>query len=126
MQMFDAADYRGKRLRFSASVKVAGIEQWAGLWMRIDGASSPDSKAPAMLGFDNMQDRPIKGTSDWKTYQVVLDVPDEARAIAFGILLSGPGQAWMEDLKLEAVGSDVTATNALPLPRKPTLSFDPR
>jgi hypothetical protein len=126
MQMFDAAEYRGKRIRFSASVKAAGIEKWAGLWMRIDGVPAAGSRAPAMLGFDNMQGRPIKGTSDWKPYQVVLDVPDEAQAIAFGILLEGPGQAWMDDLKLEPVGREVAVTNpARALPAKPNLKFDP-
>ena len=92
MQMIDATDYRGKRVRFSAHVKAAGIASWAGLWMRIDGPAVPGSPMPAMLGFDNMNDRPIKGTMDWTRHDVVLDVPARARAIAFGILLSGPGR----------------------------------
>lgn len=125
MQMFDAAEYRGKRLRFSASVKADGIAKWAGLWMRIDGTPSTGSRTPTMLGFDNMQSRPIKGSSDWKPYQVVLDVPEEAMAIAFGILLEGPGQAWMDDVKLEAVGSEVPVTGGSgQLQKKPNLKFD--
>jgi len=60
MQMFKANDYLNKRMRFSADVKSEGIEAWAGLWMRIDG---PTQHKP--LGFDNMQNRPIKGTTDW-------------------------------------------------------------
>ena len=59
MQSIDAAEYRGKRLRFSAQVKAAGIVDWAGLWMRIDGPTPAGSNAAAMLGFDNMQSRPI-------------------------------------------------------------------
>jgi hypothetical protein len=39
--------------------------------------------------FDNMDDRPIKGDSEWQQYAVVLDVPSEATALAYGILLSG-------------------------------------
>jgi len=125
MQMFDAGEYRGKRIRFSASVKSADIEKWAGLWMRIDGPPSAGSRTPPMLGFDNMQGRPIKGTSDWKPYQIVLDVPDEAQAIAFGILLEGAGHAWMDDLKLEPVGREVRVTGgASALPPKPNLRFD--
>src|SRR5207248_1648149 len=34
MQMFDAMEYRGKRLRFSAYVRSENVEDWAGLWMR--------------------------------------------------------------------------------------------
>src|SRR5262245_7774323 len=37
MQMFRADEYRGKRLRLSGYVKADQIDQWAGLWMRIDG-----------------------------------------------------------------------------------------
>lgn len=128
MQMFDAGEYVGKRLRLSASVRSAGIAKWAGLWMRIDGAMPPGSQMPAILGFDNMQSRPITGTADWKTHAIVLDVPAEARGIAFGILLSGPGQAWMDELKLEPVGTDVPVTG-MPLssgapPKKPNLTFE--
>ncbi len=36
--------------------------------MRVD-------KGPKMLAFDNMQDRPIKGASNWQRYAVVLEVP---------------------------------------------------
>ena len=75
MQMIDAAEYRGKRVRFSAHVKAAGIVNWAGLWMRVDGAPSAGSPMPPMLGFDNMNDRPIKGTADWTRHDVVLDLP---------------------------------------------------
>ena len=57
-----------------------------------------------------MQDRPIKGTSDWKRYEIVLDVPEQAQEIAFGLLLTGGGQVWMDDLKFEVVGKDVATT----------------
>jgi hypothetical protein len=128
MQSFDAADYVGRRLRLSASVKSAGIVKWAGLWMRVDGPTAPGQQMPTILAFDNMQRRPITGTSDWKVQVVVLDVPPEARAISFGILLSGPGQAWMDELKLEAVGTDVPVTamtmNQGPPPKKPNLDFE--
>ena len=123
MQSIDAEEYRGKRLRFSAQVKAAGIVDWAGLWMRIDGPPQAGSNAPTMLGFDNMQSRSIKGTAGWKRYDVVLDVPNEARGIAFGILLAGAGQAWMDDLRFETVGADVPVTGPGALAKKPNLSF---
>jgi hypothetical protein len=104
MQTFRADDYRGKRLRLSGYVKADKIDQWAGLWMRIDGETKT-------LGFDNMQDRGIKGTSDWKKYDMVLDVPKDSINIAFGILLVGKGQAWVDDLQFEVVGEDIKATN---------------
>ena len=104
MQMFDATEYRGKRLRFSAYVKSERVENWAGLWMRVDR----DKKAVA---FDNMQDRPIKNTQDWTQYSIVLDVDAGATAVAFGILLAGRGAVWIDDVTFEVVGTDVPVTD---------------
>ena len=65
MQSIKADEYRGKRLRMSGFVRSADVVEWSGLWLRIDGTKSE------MLGFDNMQDRAIKGTTDWKKYEIV-------------------------------------------------------
>jgi hypothetical protein len=56
MQTFQADAYRGKRLRLSGSVKTSEVMEWAGMWLRIDGRGN-------MLGFDNMEDRPIKAST---------------------------------------------------------------
>jgi hypothetical protein len=103
MQQFNADHYLGKRVRFSALVKTEEAQDWAGLWMRVD-------KGPKMLAFDNMQNRPIKGTNDWRRYDVVLDVPQEATGIFFGVLLSGSGEVWLNDAKIDVVGADVLPT----------------
>jgi hypothetical protein len=106
MQMSSPGDFRSKRVRLSAFVKSEKVENWAGLWFRIDG------EGRNTLGFDNMQDRPIKGTTDWTKVSIVLDVPQEAKALAFGILLNGSGRVWMDDLKFEVVGTDVPVTGS--------------
>jgi len=104
MQMFKPDAFRGKRVRLSAWVKSQQVAGWAGVWMRVDG----DDKAP--LAFDNMQNRPIKGTSGWQKYEVVLDVADKATAIAFGILLDGAGAVWIDDIRFEVVDRSVPTT----------------
>jgi hypothetical protein len=108
MQTFKADAFRGKRVRMSGYARAQEVKTWAGLWMRVDG---PRGEA---LAFDNMQDRAIKGTSDWKKYEVVLDVPESAQEIAFGLLLTGAGQVWMDDLAFEVVGKDVPTTGPKP------------
>jgi hypothetical protein len=55
-------------------------------------------------------DRPINGTTDWRRYEVVLDVAEEARAIAFGVLLVGAGTAYISDARLETVDRSVPTT----------------
>jgi hypothetical protein len=104
MQTFRADRYRGKRLRLLGEAKSEGVEDWAGFWMRIDGSNK------AVLGFDNMWNRPMKGTTGWTKYQVVLDVPDQSEAIALGIILGGSGQVWAKDLKLEVVDVSTPTT----------------
>ncbi len=104
-QMFKADAYRNKRMRFAAVVKSERVAIWTGLWMRIDGPE--DGKA---LGFDNMLNRPIQGTTDWQKCEVVLDVPQESVYVAFGILLAGSGQAWLSDVSFEEVGTAVPVT----------------
>jgi hypothetical protein len=124
MQAVAADEFRGRRLRFSADVKAAGVGGWAGLWMRIDGRAKSPSQLPPVLGFDNMQGRPIKGTRDWQRHEIVLDVPPEADVIGFGIVLSGPGRAWIDGLQFETVGDDVARTDTVVLPKRPNLRFE--
>jgi hypothetical protein len=106
MQGFSAQNYTGKRLRLSAFVKSENVKDWAGLWMRVDKGPSHQPVA-----FDNMHDRPIKGTTGWQNYHVVLDVASDATDIYFGILLAGPGSVWLNSVNLEVVGSKVTTTD---------------
>jgi hypothetical protein len=102
---FRGTRYVGKRVRFSAFVKSEGVKSWEGLWMRMD-----KDKGVPPLAFDNIQDRPITGTADWKNYAEVLDVPDGATGIFFGMMIHGTGNVWMSDVKVETVGTDVPTT----------------
>jgi hypothetical protein len=112
MQRLDGVAYLNQRVRFSALVKTEGVEGWGGLWMRIDDV---DKKTAA---FDNMQDRPLEGTSDWTSYSVVLDASSNAEGVFFGTLMTGKGQLWISDWRLEIVGPDVPTT-ALKVPSQP-------
>ena len=117
MQTFSAEHFVEQRVRFSGALKSElSVEDRVGLWMRIDGPGG------RMLAFDNMAGRPIGGTTDWEHYDVVLDVPEEARAIALGVLLVGGGKAWMSDFNVEIVGPEVETTDAgmtAALPERP-------
>ncbi len=102
LQGIGAEAYRGKRVRLSGYIKTERVSQYAGLWMRVDGAGYS-------LNFDNMHSRPIRGTVDWKKYEVVLDVPEESFSLWFGFELVSEGLVWADDFQLEIVGSDVPA-----------------
>ena len=106
VQCIDPADYAGKRMRFSAYVKARDVKDWAGLWMRVDGAGG----CGTALAFDNMSARPIKGSKDWARYAVVLDVAKDAKSICLGLLLQGPGKVWLSGVSFEPVGTAVPTT----------------
>jgi hypothetical protein len=111
----NADSYRSQRLRLSAYVKTEDVKEWAGLWMRVDG---PDHQ---ILAFDNMQNRAIRGTTDWERYEIILDVPDAAERISLGTLLAGNGKVWTGSMLLEAVDEETPVTDA----GDPTASLRP-
>lgn len=106
MQAFKADDFRGKRIMMSGWMKTEYANN-AQFWMRIDGQNGET------MGFDNMQDRPIRGSTDWQKYEIILDVSEAALNIAFGVLLTKGGQAWVDDLQFEVVSQDISSTNML-------------
>lgn len=101
--------YIGKRVRMTAMLKTKEVSDWVGLWLRID------TKTPVKaFAFDNMhvgeKDRSLKGTIEWKKYEIVIDVPTNAANIAFGVLLSGTGQVWFDNLNFEIVDFTIPTT----------------
>ena len=74
-----------------------------------------------------MYDRAIKGTIAWQKYEVVLDVNEKAKGIAYGILLDGPGEVLLNSANFEVVGLGVPTTGKpkTSMPDGPkNLSFD--
>lgn len=97
-QSIDAAQYRGHRLRLTASVKTGTpASQHLGLWFRVE-------KADGTIGFfDNMQRRPIT-SRDWGTYIIEGFVDPDATRILVGIVMTGEGEAWLDHAQLADLG----------------------
>ncbi len=49
----------------------------------------------------------VRGTTGWKQYSLVLDVPVDAQTLSYGALLLSRGQVWIDDATFEEVGKDV-------------------
>jgi C-terminal processing protease CtpA/Prc len=86
-------DFTGAKLELRGFLRTEEVSEFVGLWMREDD----DSGAVA---FDNMKSRQLKGTSDWAEYAIVLPLNRAAKRLVFGVLVSGTGRAWADDLRL--------------------------
>lgn len=117
-------NYLGKRIRMSGFIKSKDVDDKAGFWLRVDQSHSNDP-----LSFDNMLNRPIKGTTEWKKYEIVLDVPVNAINIAYGALLVGTGQIWFDEITFEIVDNSIPTTgrgkeNLMPSKEPLNLDFE--
>ena len=116
MQSITASRYLSRRIRFSALLRAREVTGWAGLWLRVDGAGGP-------LLLDNMQNRPVRGTTDWIEGSIVLEVAEDAESLHFGMLLRGDGAVDLARPRFEeaaaAIPVTVTASQGAGLPDEP-------
>jgi hypothetical protein len=113
MQSVAADRYRGRRVRLSAWVLTDGRAQpWLGL--NVTGGGTSIGRA----------DVAVKASGGWQRAEAVVDVAASAQSLHFGLLLAGPGQAWIDDVRLEVV-SDAVAPTGPHLPLEPrNLDFE--
>jgi hypothetical protein len=116
-QWIRADRYRDKRLRVSAFLKSEGVGPTRRSGARLDVVVFSRTRR---LGGSSMFGRLVQGTTDWTKYEQVLDVPQEAVLVFVGVVLIGPGQVWVDDVRIETVGRDVPAT--VSSSRRPELS----
>jgi len=84
----------GHTLTLSGLIRTENVAQGgAALWLRVDGSAGS-------LALDNMGARQPRGTTGWSRFEVMVPVAGNARSIVFGVMLTGSGSAWFDDLKL--------------------------
>ena len=103
-------DFTGKELELRGFLRTEDVSAFAGLWMREDG----DAGAVA---FDNMQSRQLKGTTSWTEYSIVLPLNKEAKRLIIGVLSSGTGRMWADDLRLLIDGKPIATVPRVEVPK---------
>jgi len=93
MQRCLASGLAGREAMLEGQLRTERVEQWAGLWLRADGVDG-------QLFFDNMSSRPIRGTTGWRTYTIITQLPDETTWLNYGFLLVGRGTVWADNFRL--------------------------
>ncbi|QQX81081.1 hypothetical protein JK628_04195 [Shewanella sp. KX20019] len=95
------ASYQGEKIVLSGYIKTEGVKNGnAGFAMSV----SPS------IAFDAMQGREITGTTDWKKYEINLDLkPQQAEEITVSAYLTGTGKVWVDNLHLSIDGISIDA-----------------
>jgi hypothetical protein len=88
---------RGQRVRVSIDIQTRKADEGAGLWVRVD---DPQGK-PLVL--KNMQPNLIVGSTSWSTYDVVVDVPNNAAHVGYGIMLVGKGEVNFQNASVQII-----------------------
>jgi len=112
-----AEDYDGEEITLTGYIKTENVtDGYAGLWLAIDPG----------IAFDNMGDRGIVGSTDWKKYMIVLPMnPTARRTIRLGGLLVGKGKMWLADMSISIDGKDISeARERIPFPAELDKEFD--
>ena len=99
-QSVPADGLRGKRVRFTASVRTSGLSGFgpgASLYARVHRPGFRPGHRAEML------DRPERGTDGGRTRSCV-DVADDAERLEVGFVLTAAGTAWFDAAALEVLG----------------------
>jgi len=103
-------DFTGTQLELRGFLRTEDVSGFAGLWMREDA----DGESVA---FDNMQGRGLKGTTEWTEYSITLPLNKAAKRLVFGVLASGTGRVWADDLRLLIDGAPVASAPRVEPPK---------
>ena len=97
-QVLPAAALRGKTLRLSAWLRtrdVVGSGTGGGAVLTLQAM-----QGGATVAHNHMKDAAVKGTTDWRRYEITLAIPAAATQVEIGAMLHGPGTMWLDDVEL--------------------------
>jgi hypothetical protein len=92
--------FQGHTVELRGYLKLQDVAGNAGLWIRQDGDDG-------MLSLENMQSQQIAGTRDWAQYRITAPLQPQAQQLFFGVLITGTGTLWADDLELLVDGKPI-------------------
>jgi C-terminal processing protease CtpA/Prc len=87
----------GDSIVLRAHLRTESVTGFVSVWLREDGAS------PA-IEFESSEPRQVKGTNDWHEHMVTVPIRPEGSRLLFGVLVTGTGTVWVDDIELLADG----------------------
>jgi hypothetical protein len=102
---FPVEELRGKRVALFTQTKVDGVSDNARVWLR------GDRQEQMGVAYADMRGHELKGTSDWVTAVVAIDVPIDASSVFGGIVLEGSGKIALRSYRIQIVAPDFQFNN---------------
>lgn len=104
-QVVPTQGWEGRTLTLRAATRTEKVEGEARLWLRLeDGAGK-------MLSFAQSPE-PIAGNAkDWQRSTLTAEVAEGATKLMFGVMLSGGGTLWVDDVQLTAGDEGIQLEN---------------
>lgn len=94
------AIYQGDSITLKAILKAENVTAPIGLLLRLDNDFG------GVLHANNMMDKNIIGSFMWQEFSVTLPLPKDSKTIIIGVILSGEGKLWADDISLLIDGTD--------------------
>jgi len=98
-QRFQAKRYQGGRVRLTAFLRSEAV---SGAFVAL-GTEGADATTD------------VSGTTGWKKYELVMDIPRRCESITVFLTLRGSGTIWADDFRFEQVDSSVPVSVREPM-----------
>ena len=116
--------FKAQRIELRGWLRTENVNGFVGLWLRENG-QTPNGQSKE-LASEDMRGQRVEGTTRWKEYSISLSVDPpvqpEVRVLYFGVVLSGTGKAWADDLQLLVDGKPLWAVAETTAASKPSLA----
>jgi hypothetical protein len=109
----DVKPFLGRQIRFTAMVKSEGLANWGGIGLAAIGPTGKwerfDTMSNQLLAGE--PNRPIHGTTDWSSVEIVTDLPANVAQLMIGLQMKGAGRLWIDSATIEIVPDKTPTTD---------------
>lgn len=95
-----AMDFPAKTIEWKGFLKTENVSDSVAILLRQDSAATT-------VAFNTTQGQRVNGTTDWKEYSTTISSAPAASILIVGVLLSGTGKLWVDDLQLLVDGKPI-------------------
>lgn len=110
-------DFRGGVVELRGYLRLQNVSGYAGLLLAQNGDGNAPIKysADGYLAEDDMRWQHVTGTREWAQYRITVPIHPRAQQITFGVVVSGTGTAWADDLELFVDGKSIAEASMSPI-----------